>query len=70
MCFRQYFRCVFRRERGGGILCGVVGIVWGYEASFVDVVRGGEGVGVDEGVRDVLGVECMFEVGLPFGAEF
>ena len=70
MCFRQYFRCVFRRECGGGILCGVVRVVWSYKSSFVDVIWGGEGVSVDERVRDVLGVECMFEVGLPFAAEF
>ena len=70
MCFGKYFCCVFRRERDGGILCGVVGIVWGYKSLFVDVVWGGEGVSVDECVWDILGAECMFEVGLPFSVEF
>ena len=48
---------------------GVVRVVWGYESSFVDVIWGGEGVGVDECVRDMLSVKNTCEVGLPFGAE-
>lgn len=49
---------------------GVVRVVWGYEPSFVDVVRGGECVSVGERVWDVLRVKSMCEVGLPFSIEF
>ena len=68
MCFGQYFRCVYCRGCAW-VFGGVVRVVWGYKSPFVDVIRGGKRVGVDECVRDVLSVQSMCEVGLPFGAE-
>lgn len=68
MCFGQYFRCVYCRGCAW-VFGGVVRVVWGYKSPFVDVIRGGKRVGVDECVRDMLSVQGMCEVGLPFGAE-
>ena len=68
MCFGQYFRCVCCRGCAW-VFGGVVRVVWGYKSPFVDVIRGGKRVGVDECVRDMLSVQGMCEVGLPFGAE-
>lgn len=68
VCFGQYFRCVFCWGCAW-VFGGVVRVVWGYKSPFVDVIRGGKRVGVDECVRDMLSVQGMCEVGLPFGAE-